>query len=266
MQLLRIALSVVLFAAFACGLGFGQENDVPQRVYFHMPDGTRPENVFIRYQIIREKGGEGDIVRPQAGVPPFSFPIASQLGDKPRLVNIVAYVPGCQFQIYVIEVSGSEDPTIQFHCEPLATRHISATMPKSEIPVNIFRERDTRVDVMGYFDGEWICSYFLRPLPTSKGIQGGSCLSAQVALGVVGTIDPANEGSFALDIPDFSRDPTFKEFSTERYGAIDLVLRDRTTGRPTATLKRKGGGEGSHLKIPPDYPQPMEFTVRSDRQ
>jgi len=266
MPLLKIVLTVVLLGALGCGLGFGQEHSVAQRVYIHLPDSTRPENVFIRYQIITEKGRDGDIVRSETGVPPYSFPIASRLGGTPRLANIVAYIPGCQFQIYVLNVSGSEDPTIQFHCEPLATRRFSATMPKSEIPINIFRKRDNRVDVMGYLGGNWICSYFLRPLPTSKGIEMGSCLGADVALGVVGTIDPAKGGSFELDIPDFTQDPTFKEFSYV-HEPIMLILRDRTTGRTFTSLKRKGGGQGeeSNLKIPTNYAEPIEFTVRSDR-
>ena len=79
-----------------------------------------------------------------------------------------------------------------------------------------------------------------------------------IALGIVGVIDPAKHGDFAITIPDFSRDPSYSSYSGSgrNYGLIKLRLMGE--GWNLGTIVPLEGLEPG-LKIESEYPDTVVF-------
>ena len=254
-----LAATVAFLASALC---FAQHHSASQNVFIDLPQGIHSEDVFIRYKIIPEGGGgHGGLVESKRGLGQYAVPVTLPFAGKPQFANIIVYAPGCEFKIYLLDVTGQSDLKQAFKCDPLPTRRILAKISPSEIPKNFIQKVD-RLEIRAGLDANWTCDYLLRRRPDDKNSMMGSCLGASIPLGPVGVLDPANGGSFEIDIPDFSRDPTFQEFGTERYGQIFLVLDDRF-GRRRAVLSRQGGTAPLDLglKITKIYSEPVVFTT-----
>jgi hypothetical protein len=260
-----IAVRATVLMLFLCCLSLAQEHPAAQRVFLNLPKDLRSEDIFIRYQIITDKGRDAQLIRPHPGVHQYVLPLASSLGGKPQLANIVVYSPGCQFKIYVVDISGPADPAEDFLCETLPTKHMMATLPAAEIPKNILYKVNPSVEVIGYLDGDWICSYFLRIRPDNEQMLVGSCLGTPVFLGVMGVINPTENGSFQLDIPDFTRDPTYKDFGRRNYGSMAFLLRDPTAARIRGLLRVESAADGEDYHIPVDksFSGAVSFSTKS---
>jgi hypothetical protein len=96
----------ILLAVLSCTVAFGQQHNAAQHVIVNLPDNVNSEDVFIRYQIITDKGSDGDLVKRSPGVRQYVLSVASSIGGTPEIANIVMYSPGCQFKIYVLDVRG----------------------------------------------------------------------------------------------------------------------------------------------------------------
>ncbi|MGA2217761.1 MAG: hypothetical protein ABSG51_06735 [Terracidiphilus sp.] len=70
-----------------------------------------------------------------------------------------------------------------------------------------------------------------------------------------GTVTPARDGSFEIEVPDFSAQ------SSRGEGTFQLTLRQRKGGKMIARLKPGDeDGKAFGLEVRSDYPQVIQFT------
>lgn len=175
---------------------------------------------------------------------------------QPENVKIVLYSPGCEFKVYDLNLVGDSDVEKRFQCDPLPVKKLHAFIPVTEIPRTVYSAIDKRVDVVGELEADWICSFFLRP-------GGGSCLGSAVPLGILGTIDPADEGKFEITIPDLSHDPALRHALQREsdFDVIEMFLRDHKVGVALGAIKAKESTSPIRgLKVQAEYPDQVVFT------
>jgi hypothetical protein len=69
------------------------------------------------------------------------------------------------------------------------------------------------------------------------------------------------DGTFALELPDFSRDPLWKDLS--HNATLMLFLVDASTGEHLAQLSAPGAlSRRGSLKVAASYPAQIEFAVQ----
>lgn len=229
------------------------------RIAIVLPDKVPSESVWIRY-LLTGKGGNSYIVTPQPHLRQYLI-----YRNPAQEAKLAVYAPGCEFKAYTFP-AGNYDVSVPFSCQPLPTITLHGFVPPAEIPASMFK--GTNLLIAGELEADWVCDYFLfERRPGTSGIMGGgSCLGAPTPLGVVGELDPAKQGKFAITMPDFTRDPLFKG-SPEvvrmgRFGVIEFALRDKTTGRALGVLKPEHASTPSGLAVRGAYLEPVKFTTR----
>jgi hypothetical protein len=233
------------------------------RIVVTLPDGVAPETVMIHYLLLESDGrGVGASVKTQEGVRQYVINTAAE-GYTALQAKLVAYAPGCQTMSWELNLN-DHDANEQFVCNALLTKRIRGYLTPSEIPASLVPGLEVKLDIVGELEADWICNFFMRAnSATPEGI-GGSCLVPSIRLGRVGTLDPTDRGFFELTIPDFTRDPSYDASfvdSAKNYGLMIIVLRDRTTGRPLASIV-PSDAPVQGLVVKREYNDPLVFTIR----
>lgn len=205
-----------------------------------LPRDIRSETVQIRYFMTGPFGGYGSYTEPKPDL--SSYPInALAEGQPATAIKILVYASGCDFKTFDLSLSQSLNLNERFVCAPLPKVSFSGQVP-SELMEG--RNAELVIAYMAY----WANDFF--------GIMDGAVAEFHVA-----TFSPDWNGSFQVEIPDFSWGATMSSF---RYGAdLRLRLRESKTWNPIALnlapelpkLRSEGGG----LKIQSSYPGNMRF-------
>ena len=252
---------LVICAARTCG--FAQEADrgaVAPRIIIKLPDDIPSEVVWVRYELGPAGGGgrgsKGETLKAES----FPYYISAQFEGAPaRHAKVVIYAPGCQFATYDLDLDGGSDITEQFQCAPLINKTVHGFLRPDQIPTNTYLA-EKKLDIAGYLDGNWVCDLFLQRRKSTI-IEGGSCLGSDIPLGTVGQLDPSRRGDFEMTIPDFTRDPVFKNFARHgKFGVIELALKEKKIGRTLATIKADNNPELG-LSVQDEYPDLVAFTT-----
>jgi hypothetical protein len=262
----RIIAALFLVAATTCSFtqNTAEPNTAPPRLIVDLPSNVAPEGAWIRYALYGADGTGGRIssggtlkTEPNSRRQELSTVIS---GTPAQHAKLVIYVPGCQFGNYDIDLSDGSDITKHFQCEPLAMRTVHGFLPPNKIPTNtVLAEK--KLDIAGYFDGDWVCRFFLQQRQGATIIEAGSCLSSAIPLGTLGQIDPAQNGAFEITFPDFTRDPVFDKFvSGVKFGVIQLALQEKKIGRTLATITANDAPEFG-LNVQAEYRDPVIFAA-----
>jgi hypothetical protein len=154
----------------------------------------------------------------------------------------IVFAPGCQFATIQADDLAASNRQADFQCQKLSTVPLSG-----KADISRFAGRDMQVEAL-YVCG-WAGQFFRTP---------GLAMSPFS----VGKSKVESDGTFALELPDFSADPLWKDLS--HNATLTLFLVDASTGEhlaqlsaPTA-LSRKGA-----LKVAASYPAQIEFAVSS---
>ena len=153
----------------------------------------------------------------------------------------IVFAPGCQFATIQADDLAASNRQADFQCQKLSTVPLSG-----KADISRFAGRDMRVEAL-YVCG-WAGQFF--------GMPGLAISPFSVGKGKV-----ESDGTFALELPDFSGDPLWKNLSHNATLMLSLV--DASTGEHLAqlsapgTLSRKGA-----LKVAASYPAQIEFAVR----
>jgi hypothetical protein len=261
----RTVVRPLLVIVAACTCGFAQEAStaaVAPRIIINLPGNIPPGAVWVRYALYGPEGSGGRISGGNTikAEPNLGHYISAVFGGAPaRNAKVVIYAPGCQFATYDLDLGNGADITQQFQCEPLPIKNVHGFLGPKEIPSNTYLT-DNKLDVAGYLDGMWVCSFFLQQRRGASLIEGGSCLGSDIPLGIVGEINPARGGIFEMTIPDFTRDPAFERFVRDgRFDVIELALKEKKIGRILATIKADERPELG-LNVQDDYRDPVIFT------
>ena len=202
---------------------------------------TSPKDVQVRYFLNGDPAVQqsSSIAKPDDG----KIVVKTGVDGRPaRSFRAIVYSPGCQFVTISADDLSASTRQGEFRCQQLSTTplHGRADIAK-------FAGRDLQVEAL-YVCG-WAGQFF--------GMPGLAISPLSVARAHV-----ENDGSFALELPDFSGDPLWASLS--HNATLMFLLLDAATGEHLARLSapRDLGRRGS-LKVAAGYPAEVQFAVRS---
>lgn len=162
-------------------------------------------------------------------------------GKPAKSFRAIVFAPGCQFLTVQADDLASSKRQADFQCQKLSTAPLSG-----RADVSRFAGRDLQVEAL-YVCG-WAGQFF--------GMPGIAISPFSVAKGKVEA-----DGSFTIDLPDFSTDPTWANLSHNATLMLNLV--DVKTGERVARLSAPGNvSRKGALKVAASYPPDLQFAVR----
>lgn len=200
-----------------------------------------PRDVQVRYFL----NGDPAVQQSSSIAKPDDERIAVKTGVDGRPAKsfrAIVFAPGCQFATIKADDLSTSTRQAQFQCQKLATIPLHG-----KADVARFGGKDLQVEAL-YVCG-WAGQFF--------GVPGLAISPFHVAKTHVET-----DGTFTVDLPDFSSDPSFANLS--HNATLTFFLTDSATGERLARLSaprdvaRKGA-----LKIAASYPAEVQFAVNS---
>jgi hypothetical protein len=222
------------------GLILVSRSQVPlPSVSLSIPANIRSETVQIRYLMRGVFGGVGGYVTPKAGVSSYTVPASSD-GKPATGIKIIAYAPCCDFVTMDLSLADQPNRLEPFVCKPLPSVVLSGRFSRALTGGH-------NAELLITYQAFWAHSFF--------GILDGAVTTFDVA-----NVSPASDGTFRVEIPDFSR--RNESVKDELTASLHLLLRDAKTWNHLATnltpkveeLKTAFG-----LKIVSSYPANLEF-------
>ena len=201
---------------------------------------TMAKDVQVRYWFTDEAGSHQSSVADSTD--DNRIVIKTRFQEKSaRGFKAIAYAPGCQFVTIDIGDLAAGNRRSEFQCQKLP-----ATQMTGRVNVSGFGGRELKVEVLYYI--EWAGEFY--------GLPGVS-----VSPLVLGKADVGSDGSFGLEIPDFSADPIWQSLSHNATLAffISYVQDGARLAMPLQTLGSLSAG--SRLKVAATYPE-IEFRIQ----
>ena len=228
---------------FALGLGLsllaifpGVAADNPPSVFvIAITDGTAASDVQARYIIAGADGrfwpsteavraGNKLVIKNEAGAAPA------------RAFKAILYAPGCQFvtiEAGDLAVSNSGE----FQCRKQGTTELRGRLAGSDF---------TDLQVETVYDMAWAQRFFEVPSLTVSPIR-------------LGKSKVQSDGSFTVELPDFTADPLWSSVS---YNAgLMFYLVDGKTGRQIGALTSNFDSRAGWIKVEASYPGEIAFTL-----
>ena len=162
-------------------------------------------------------------------------------GVSAKSFRAIVFAPGCQFATIKADDLSSSTRQALFECQKLPN-----TALRGRTDVSRFSGKDLQVTAV-YVCG-WAGQFF--------GVPG-----IAISPFAVGKAKVENDGSFAVEIPDFGGDPLWTSLS--HNATLMFFLVDAQTGQQLARLSapRDISRRGS-LKVAASYPAEIQFSVR----
>jgi len=162
-------------------------------------------------------------------------------GKPAKSFRAIVFAPGCQFATIQADDLAAGNRQADFQCQKLSTVPLSG-----KADISRFAGRDMQVEAL-YVCG-WAGQFFGMP---------GLAISPFA----VGKAKVESDGTFALELPDFSGDPLWKNLSHNATLLLSLV--DASTGEHLAQLSAPGAlSRRGSLKVAASYPAQIQFEVR----
>src|SRR5437868_6170473 len=202
---------------------------------------TSAKDVQVRYFL----NGDPTVQQSSSIAKPNEQRITVKTGTqaKPaKSFRAIVFAPGCQFATIRADDLAAGNRQADFQCQKLATVPLSG-----KADISRFAGRDMQVQAL-YVCG-WAGQFF--------GMPGLAISPFSVGKGKV-----ESDGAFALELPDFSGDPLWKDLS--HNATLMLFLVDASTGEQLARLSapRELSRRGA-LKVAASYPAEIQFAVSS---
>jgi hypothetical protein len=182
---------------------------------------TIAKDVQVRYFFTGEFGGYGSSI---------SDPVAGNKvviktgveGKSAKTFKAIVFAPGCQFVTITVDDLNASNRQGDFQCQKLPTVQLHGRVDRLQLG-----QRDLQVEALYVCD--WAMSYF--------GIADGSVSPLSL-----GQVSLAADGSFTLEVPDFTADPTWPSISKEAELMFFLkdAQADKRMGLLVASASRTG--------------------------
>lgn len=233
-------LRLVLLTLAAMGPRPFSDSASDPTVSIALPADVRSDTMQVHYFLSGPFGGYSSRLEPKHDV--RRYEINTALKGKPaNSIRVLVYAPGCRFQTFVLALSDKRNLQEKFVCEALPTIKL-----KGRIPVELLK--DQNAELIALYTAFWAQEFF--------GIKDGSLPRLPVS-----RAEPDDQGEFAMEIPDFLKDP--HPISGEPSESLWLVLRDSQTLNPVAfnlePERPEFRTQTNQLRIASTYPQPMNF-------
>ena len=188
-------------------------------------------------------GGYGGFVREEENVRSYEIETSIK-GKAASEIKIVAFAPGCKFQLYKFQLYKETDLKTEFACLPLPSVTLSGQIPPDVMVQN------SNAELVISYTAYWMCDLF-------------GLLDCLIPEFEVTSVVPNANGEFQIELPDFAADPALSSF---RGGAsLSLGLRDPDSWNSIVDqLEPVESGlqsETHHLRILSSYPHGLRFAV-----
>jgi hypothetical protein len=230
-----------LFSAVLLGASFfaSAQTSPNQDVFtINLVSVASPQEVQVRYFLSGDPAVQqaGSVARPTGNQIVIETAVA---GKSAKGFRAIVFAPGCQLAAITANLASTRQA--DFQCQKL-----SATTLHGKADVSRFSGKALQVEAL--YNVRWAGKFF-----------GVSRLSiSPVSLGKAKV---ENDGSFAIDLPDFAADPLWNTFSSN--ASVAFVLVDPSNGERLAQLvPPRDLALGSSLKVAGTYPAEIEFTVK----
>jgi hypothetical protein len=208
----------------------GQGTPAP-KVRIVLPEGVHPEKVYVRYGLRQPRGTySSQVAKMPAGGSSFEIPAPT------NRFKALVWAPGCKIKEFDVPVEKS-DIELQFACDPLKT----VTLRGHVKAVEIIGPMTLSVDYSGLIACSWADATTLERFASCSGLDIAGVATAEVA----------PDGSFKIELPDFSHDPIFSDSS--RY--LDFWLRG-IKGMPFLVPELAAG---NRFEVAASYPTEVTF-------
>jgi hypothetical protein len=152
----------------------------------------------------------------------------------------IVFAPGCQLATIKADLTSGARQA-DFQCQKLGT-----TPLRGRATVSSFAGKDLQVEAL--YNVRWAGQFFGVPKLSISPI-------------TLGKAKVADDGSFALDLPDFASDPSWNGLA--HNATLTLVLIDAANGERLARLSApRDLSLGSSLKVAPSYPSEISFILK----
>ena len=202
---------------------------------------TSVKDVQVRYFLTDESGVRWSSTAAAAGSDKLLVR-ADSTARSPKTFNAIAYAPGCQFVTFTADDLASSTRQGDFQCQKLPTIELHgkvALPPGGQV-----------LQVESMYVVRWAGKFFSVP---------GLSISPLAVTNA--TVDA--DGSFVMDLPDFTNDPLWNTLSKD--ATLMFFLTDQATGRRVAGLKAPASlSLGGNLKVAANYPE-VVFTTQQGR-
>ena len=168
---------------------------------------------------------------------------AAVKGNPASRAKIVIYANGCQTQRFFVTVK-EVATSREFECKPLPSVALDGVV----VPFEGFSGRDVQIEVT--YMALWVADFFrvLRDAPATTF--------------TVATAIPRSDGSFHVDLPDFTQDANEQAAGPGLKGEFNLILRERHTGHVLAFLRQTDSSPTGSLPLQASYPSVIRFEPR----
>jgi len=202
---------------------------------------TAAKDVQVRYFLTDESGARWSSTA--ATVKQAKILInADTTGRAAKGFSAIAYAPGCQFVTFKVEDLSTSNQQGDFQCLKLPTVELRGTVPSSQ--------RQHQVDVESMYVVQWAGRFF--------GVPGISISPLAVTKNAVQA-----DGSFSMELPDFTADPLWN--TTANNATLMFFLVDHATGHHIATLTAPAAlAKNGNLKVAATYPD-VVFSIRPNQ-
>lgn len=200
---------------------------------------TSPQDVQVRYFL----SGDPSVQQASVAQPGDNkISIQTDVAGKPsKGFRAIIYSPGCQFGTVTADDLATSTRTADFQCQKLAT-----TTLHGKADVSRFSGKQLQVEAL--YVCRWAGQFFHVP---GLAISPFSVAKTKVA----------DDGTFAIDLPNFSADPIWNNLS--KNATLVLALEDSTHGEHLGRLVPPTDiARGSAMKIAASYPAEVEFMVK----
>jgi len=232
-------------AAFMLSAAAAGQNGVGERFFrLRFPDGVDLSGLEIHYQLTGPFGGVGEFLRTDPAVREYAI-VPSYEGQAARTLKAIIYVPRFRFVLL-------SEPALEDRSQDMTTITLE---PLNSIPLSgeIALARPVRgLTIQARYMAYWGHDFF--------GIVDGAVQTFTVAESKI-----ADDGTFTLNVPDFSRDPVVASYAgRSAAGGFRLIVRESGTGNIPYGLEDVGRrGRPAEVAIASDYPGRVQVVVVS---
>lgn len=169
--------------------------------------------------------------------------ISANTAQRPaKSLKVLAYAPGCQFATYTVDDVATSTRQGDFQCTKLPATTLHGTVPPPS------GEQQLQVEVM--YVVNWASKFF--------GVPGAAISPLALTKAPVEA-----DGSFQMDLPDFTVDPLWQSFANN--ATLMFFLEDVAAGHRIAELQPPAAlAQGGNLKVSGSYAD-VAFTIRRNR-
>lgn len=232
----------LLFALFlAVPIGLAAQTNANDDVFtISVAAPTSAKDVQVRYFLNGDPTVQHSTSIARPDEQRITVKTASQ-GQPAKSFRAIVFAPGCQFATIQADDLAAGTRQADFQCQKLSTVPLSG-----KADISRFAGRDMQVEAL-YVCG-WAGQFFGMP---------GLAISPFS----VGKAKMETDGTFALELPDFSGDPLWTNLS--HNATLMLFLVDASTGEHLAQLSAPGAlSRKGSLKVAASYPAQIQFAVR----